>query len=348
MSDVNYSAPESSAFTPAEDDSLTFTQAMAELAEKRYPDDATVEREAPDAPEMELSDEDNIGPDESQTPDQETDGEDGPEFETPSIDPPRSWTKEEKEAFKALPPEHQKRISDRERARDVEIRTRQNELAEQRKVVEAERQKYEQALPIQMQMLQAQMAGEFADIKTLDDAQRIAAEDPLRYLQWDAAQKRIQAVQQEVVGAQKRQEIEAQNAFAKYAEEQDRAFIAKAPEFADPAKRDRAVLQAQSYLESVGLTAEEIAASYNGQRGISLRDSRVMSIIRDGMRFRAAQEAAQKAAAAPKSLPPVQKPGVTTSKSERNDERIESLSRKLDATGDFKTAMELLANRRRA
>ena len=348
MSDTQNAAPESVSIIPADGPELSFNQGMEALFNKRYADDATVEQPAPDAPELELSDEDNIGPDENQTPDNEADGEDDPEQDAPSIDPPRSWTKEEKEAFKALPPVHQQRIAERERAREVEIRTRQNELAEQRKSVEAERKQYEQALPTLMQLLQAQTAGEFSDIKTLEDAQKLAAEDPLRYIQWDAAQKRIQSLQNNVIEAQNRQKVEVQNAFKAYAEEQDAAFIAKAPEFADPVKRDAAVAQAQSYLEAVGLTPEEIAAAYNGQRGVSLRDARVMSIIRDGMRFRAAQDAARKASQTQKPLPPVQKPGVVTSKQERNSERIEALSRKLDATGDFNAGMDLLMSRRRA
>jgi hypothetical protein len=46
--------------------------------------------------------------------------------ETPSIEPPRSWSKEDKELFNTLPPETQQRVAERERARESDFLKRQN------------------------------------------------------------------------------------------------------------------------------------------------------------------------------------------------------------------------------
>jgi hypothetical protein len=51
----------------------------------------------------------------------------------PPIDPPRSWTKAEKERFQSLPRETQEYLHTREQEREREFRRGQNEAAEQRK-----------------------------------------------------------------------------------------------------------------------------------------------------------------------------------------------------------------------
>jgi hypothetical protein len=50
----------------------------------------------------------------------------GDPAETPSIEPPRSWSKEDKELFNTLPPETQQRVAERERARESDFLKRQN------------------------------------------------------------------------------------------------------------------------------------------------------------------------------------------------------------------------------
>jgi hypothetical protein len=50
-----------------------------------------------------------------------------------SIDPPRSWTREDKQYFKTLPVHAQEIIANREQAREIHLRRSQNELAEMKK-----------------------------------------------------------------------------------------------------------------------------------------------------------------------------------------------------------------------
>jgi hypothetical protein len=58
-----------------------------------------------------------------------------------AVDPPRSWTKEEKAEFATFPIPAQKTISRREQDRERALRQRQNELAEERKRLQADADK---------------------------------------------------------------------------------------------------------------------------------------------------------------------------------------------------------------
>lgn len=87
------------------------------------------------------------------------------------IEPPRSWSKEDKELFAGLPRETQMRVAERERSRESDFLRRQNEAADKLKGLTAKeqatdqaRRHYEDALPAVLQLVQAQHADEFADI----------------------------------------------------------------------------------------------------------------------------------------------------------------------------------------
>src|SRR6266567_4029175 len=90
--------------------------------------------------------------------------------------------------------------------RESDFLRRQNEAAEKLKgltakeqAVEQARQTYEAALPQLLQTLQQQQAGEFADIKSMADVERLAREDWPRYLLWDLQQKKIADVTQQLL-----------------------------------------------------------------------------------------------------------------------------------------------------
>jgi hypothetical protein len=281
--------------------------------------------------------------------DQETDKDD-PADDQPSIDPPRSWTKEDKEAFKALPREVQERIAQRERAREAELRRGQDKNAEERKAVEAAqkaalerqqqfekaRQQYEGALPQLLGKLQSIYAGEFSDIKTTGDVQKLAAEDPFRFAKFQAHRMELERVATELRGAQTRQAQEQQQAlerqqaaFVEWANDQDRRFAERAPEFSDAKKVAKAREAAVSYItEELGLSQQELDALWAGRASLSLRDHRVQLALRDAARWREAQKQA-KAAARP-NAPPVQRPGVASTRTESKAAEIETLTARLD------------------
>jgi hypothetical protein len=161
----------------------------------------------------------------------------------PPIDAPRSWTADDKALFATLPRATQEKLAERDRARETEFTRSQNEAAELRKAVDAEAQgvqqaraRFEQALPALLQTLQEQQRGEFQDIRTMADVEKLAREDWPRYALWDAAQKKVAAVAQEVQAAQHRQVNEYQAQWNAYATKQDQALLDRVPDLSDKTK----------------------------------------------------------------------------------------------------------------
>jgi hypothetical protein len=269
----------------------------------------------------------------------------------PPIEPPRSWTKEDKDLFTSLPRETQERIAERERSREGDFSRRQQEAVEKSKALEAERSKaeqarhqYEAALPQLLQTLQQQQAGEFADIKTLADVERLAREDWPRYALWDVQQKKIAEVAQHLILAQQRQAQERAQHFSEFAKREDDFFKEKVPEMADAKKAAGLQTAALAVLKDLGFQETELAQSWHGQKDLSLRDHRVQLLIRDATLWRDAQAKAK--AAATKPVPAVQRPGVSQLKGAAQDAQIQHLTQKLEKTGNLKDAAALLRARR--
>ena len=269
----------------------------------------------------------------------------------PPIDPPRSWTKEDKDLFTSLPRATQERMAERERSREGDFNRRQQEAAEKSKALEAERSKaeqvrhqYEAALPQLLQTLQQQQAGEFADIKTLADVERLAREDWPRYALWDVQQKKIAEVGQHLALAQQRQAQERVQQFSEFARREDDLFKEKVPDMADAKRAAGLQTAALAVLKELGFQETELAQSWHGQRDLSLRDHRVQLLIRDATLWRDAQAKAKAAATRP--VPPVQRPGVSQPKGAAQDAQIQHLTQKLEKTGNLKDAAALLRARR--
>jgi hypothetical protein len=373
-------APSASDAGPANDTPLTVRQAVESFTARREKGLTAAEPEpapAPEATEPEKpsksrdphgrfaraeaepeisSNEDNADPAE-EPPLGETDDLEQPDpaaDEAPSVEPPRSWTKEEKEAFKLLPPEHQERIAQRERTREAEIRRGQDEAAKTRKAAEAERQqleqarqRYEAAVPELERQLYSVQQAEFSDIKSHADVLKMAEEDPFRYAKWDAIQKQRGALHQERQQAEQRQFQERNEAFNRWADEQDKRATERVPELADPAKRERVQKEALSYLtETIGWEQDRLAKLWRGEESLSLRDADVQAMVRDAARWQAAQKAAKTAAAKP--TPPVQRPGVPQSKADVSAQSIKALEARLDRATSVREQVDLAAKLRQA
>ena len=218
---------------------------------------------------------DDAAPANRQDPGERTEGADRQQEPAP-IEPPRSWTKEDKELFTSLPRETQEHIAERERSRESDFLRRQNEAADKLKgltakeqAVEQARQQYEAALPQLLHTLQQQQAGEFADIKSMADVERLAREDWPRYLLWDLQQKKIADVGAQLLAAQHRQAHEQLAQFADFATREDDLFKEKAPDMADAAKAAELQSKALKVLHELGFDEEkELVPMWNGQNSM--------------------------------------------------------------------------------
>ena len=269
--------------------------------------------------------------------------EDGPvPVEEPSINPPRSWTSDDHEAFKALPREVQARLVEIDRTRELEVRKVQNEIAEQRRADEASRaameqarQQYESSLAYALEL--AHNSDEFADIKTQADVTRLARDDWPRYCQYDARQKEIQQLSALHQEAQQRQWQEQVNQWSHFASQEDQTFATKYPDAAT-LKED-----AVGYLRSAGFSDKEIQAHWNSP---AWRDHRMQGVMRDAVLYQKAQKA--RAEAVKKPVPPVQRPGVAQNRPAPNAEEIKTLESMPSLNLRQAARLNMLRNERRA
>lgn len=99
-----------------------FQDAVAAVQGEAAPEAPEVEETSQQDVELDLSDDNEV---------METD-------ESPAVDAPNSWSKEDREQFSTLPHETQVSIANRERDRDLNIRQSQDKVAEERKAFEVE------------------------------------------------------------------------------------------------------------------------------------------------------------------------------------------------------------------
>ncbi len=347
------SAPASVEITPAANmqESMSAESAADYLIALRKPKSEAESAEPPATAEPKLADEANPEPDENQPIGDEAPEEAEP-AELPPIEPPRSWTKEAKDRWDALPREAQEEVARIEQSREREFRRSQNEAAEQRKAIEAERTQAEQArkeyeakLPAIMQALQDVQAGTFADVKTLDDVKRLAAEDPFRYLQWQAHQQEMQAVAYEQEQARIRQDHERVSNWTKFQNEETAKAAEMHPELADPVKAKQLQEKVVELFKDKGFTDNDLNSMATGEK-YSPFDHRWQSILVDALKYREAQKA--KPVAVPKTVPPVQRPGVAPPRGAAKAENIQALTQKLERSGSVDDALAVLTARRKA
>lgn len=297
------------------------------------------------ADEPELPDEGNADaekPPGEDTEDAKPEGED-----LPPLEPPRSWTKAEKERFQSLPRETQEYLSTREQEREREFRRSQNEIADQRKAVQAEReaadkarQQYESQLPVLKQALLRSQSESFSDIKTWDDVKALQNNDPFRYQAWDVHQKELAIVDAQAREAEARQSQEKQTKRSQYEAEQNALLKEMLPDMADPKKASELRESAITLLdEGYGLKVATLSRWMQDDTGHEiLANAGIQKLIADGLKLRDIQNA--KTAVATKPLPPVQRPGTSRPSGQgASSERIQALNRKPELT--VKEATEL-------
>jgi len=134
--------------------------------------------------------------------------------------------------------------------RDADYRKKTQALAEERRFFETQRDHLEQIgqyLDEVIPGLQQKTANEFADIQSWADVQRLSAEDPARYIRFDAHIKGLQQAERakETIKAQQ-EEIENQE-FSSWIKEEHKKLLSLVPDYADPVKGKRLAEQVKQY-----------------------------------------------------------------------------------------------------
>jgi hypothetical protein len=320
--DTPASAPEAPVAAPAVKDDTPFenvraaAQALARRRQEKRNEAAKTAPPAQESPPQAGEAAQETGPGETQEVDPVA-------LELSPIEPPRSWKKEYKQAFDALPRNVQEQVAESERAREADFLRRQNEVAERQKAFEQEltqvqavRQHYEQGISQALQMTMA--SNEFADIKSMDDVEALSRDDWPRWVRYQTHQQKVGMLQQQLAEVQHANAQEQFSRWNQFAEQQDTLFSEKYPD----AKELKAA--AVEYLtDQAGFSREEIGRYWNSQ---AWRDNRMQGIILDAVRYHKAKD---KAAAAKKAPPvTVQKPGVSAPKTNHFQAQISDLESK--------------------
>ena len=336
-------APEPSPPSPASDAPITAREA-ADLIAGKPPATQSAPDGADAAPER---------------PSGETDGRDDPET-PPPIEAPRSWTKADKEAFASLPRDTQERILALDRTRELELRRGQNEAAEQRRAAEAMAQQaeqaqaqaraaYEQSLPQQALLLDAQYREEFGT-PSWADLQDWQRNDPLKYQAWDLAYKRLTHASAELQAQQAQQyqqQYQQQQQYMQNAEAWRAAeavkFAEAFPEWKDPEKYQANVSKVMDFMKESGFEQDFLQRAATEFLPIQIHDSRFQKLVWKALQYDKALKATKSPTRAP--VPPVQRPGSAPAKGEAQEARFKDLNRQLDRTGSLKDGAALIAAR---
>lgn len=185
--------------------------------------------------------------------------------------------------------------------------------------------------------IHAQVMGEFSDIKTLDDLNKVGEVDPGRYNRFILAQGKMQ----NVVAQYKELERKAAEAKAQEGPKVDwaseKAILDKAiPDLSDPVKGPALERQLIEYakeknISPAGKTAAEIVTLYESMQYRNEQKARAAALA----------QANQKAAKAP----PVQTPGAAKPKNTKADKlhedfgRLQKTGRDEDATAVFRSLL---------
>lgn len=343
MSEVTSAPAGDSSPAPANDSVSELSNLFAQAREE--PEEAPEEA----ASEPELAPKADVDPEKA--PDKEP-AEADP-AEEPTIEPPRSWTKEEKEEFKSYPREAQERIAKAATRYESEFRRSQNEIAETRKAVEAEREQakqerlqYEAKAKAYIQATNE--TGAFADIQNMRDLEKLQTEDPFRFQAYQLHVWKTQAAQSELVELEQKRTQERQSKRANYEAEQNKLLVELVPDMADSNKAGELRTRAVKALNDLGMTSDTLSRWYQDDTGHEiLSNAGFQRLLADNLKYQDIKNA-PKAIAAREPVPPVQRPGTSKPRGSANTETIQNLSDKHERTGEVADLAALLGGLRRA
>ena len=222
-------------------------------------------------------------------------------------------------------------------SRTADYQKKTQSLAEQRKAVEAERVKieeaaktretYSQRLQVIEQLLQQQNQGE--------DLSALKTEDPIAYAVAMAEkverEKQLQAVQAERQRVQQEQAAHQQALLQKHIQGEQAKLIEAIPEFKDDVKAEVVRRDIRNYAKSIGFTDQELSQVYDSRAVLALYKAAQYDKL---MANKGA--ATKKVAVAPKTI----RPGTSNPQSSEN-EAVKKERARLRQSGNKKDAARL-------
>jgi hypothetical protein len=257
------------------------------------------------------------GPDDPPTREEEEDdayepdtepAEEGEELAHQGIEPPSSWTKQDREVFGTLPPEAQAIIARRDSEQNAAFKQKTQEIAEHRKALETTFQTVEQERQTYAQNLRQLLAVAMPEAERFSqvDWTRLAQEQPADYVRMtaerDALRGRLGTIQQEL------QQVEAQSQqahayqFAQIRQAEQQRLVEAIPEYGDPEKGPAKIASVRNWLSKKGFNDQEIGA---------VVDHRVLLVVEEAMQADRMKEVRQQAQQKRSNGGVVQPPGAS-------------------------------------
>ena len=219
------------------------------------------------------------------------------------------------------------------------------ELAEERRTIEAaqaqyhsdlsslqqERQQYAEALS---QVIQSSMAGmeQYSDI----DWATLKTEDPIEYItkrdEYREVQERVRENQHRAQQVQQQQESEMQEVKKRVLREEHGKLVSAVPEWGEPTTQKKLATDIRAYAINQGYTPEEIGG---------LVDHRSLIVLMKAQKYDALQKADVKAKKV-KNKPKVVRAGTGTRKAQEGKSQRKAQMKRLRGTGHLDDASALL------
>lgn len=258
-----------------------------------------------------------------------------------AIEPPKSWSAEDRAIFAKLPPEAQAIVARRESNRDGEVQRRISEIANERQGWEAEREAIQTQRNQYLQSLQQLTALAVPEAKQFEgiDWQRLANENPAEYVRLsgvrDAVLGRLGALQAETQRTTQAAQADQAKRFESVVAGERAKLHEQVPEFADAEKGPKLIGEMRGFLrDAYGFSDAEIG---------SVVDHRLVRLGYDLMRLRQADQARSTALQKRQNTAPqVQRPGAVEREDNR-DGRMRGLVGRLGETNSLRDAGRLLS-----
>ena len=211
-------------------------------------------------------------------------------------------------------------------------------LAEQRKQVEAERQRIEEAAKLRDQYAQRlSVIEQMLASQPEEDLSSLKETDPIGYTMKIAErmerEKQVQAIRAEQQQIAQKQQAEYQENLRKHLASEAEKLSQAIPEMSDPVKGEVIRKEIKDFARSIGWSEQELAQIY---------DHRAVLALYKGLQHEKLQKskpvATKKVAEAPKML----KPGTTGKQTTAEQDAVKKLQQRLSKTGDRRDAARLL------
>lgn len=210
-------------------------------------------------------------------------------------------------------------------------------LAEQRKAVEAERAKIEEAAKLRDTYTQRlQVIEQMLTQQPEEDLTALKESDPIGYAVKMAEKmerdKQLAAVRAERESLQARHQAEQQERLKSHLSTEAERLKAAIPDLADEVKGEVIRKEIKDFARSIGFSEQELAQVY---------DHRAVVTLYKAMQYdklaKSKVQTQKKVNEAPKTL----RPGVSPSQNNSSDERVKKLSKQLKQTGRPRDAAKL-------